>query len=287
MAESLLKNLDLSGLKTWQKVAIIGGGLGIAGLGYYEVKKKNAASATTAGNATASNGQTVTDPSTGDVYPAAADDPATGQTYAMEISEYGSVAAAETALASEDVSGYNSVAAVDETPVSAAGTGYSSNAAWSQAVTSGLTDIGYSSTDIATALGLYLAGKALSPDQQTIVYDALAEYGPPPVGTYGVIAAPNTVTGTATSGSTVTSSTSGGHVVSRSNNDAVVAWTPHGPATQWRTTITGPGPINGHVGTTSIPQASFSGLEAGHTYDVKVQPLPSGTPGTITLVTTK
>lgn len=287
MAENLLSGLGLKGLKTWQKVAIVGGGLGVAGLAYYESKKKSTA-ATTAANATAANGGTITDPASGDVYSDTAVDPDTGEAYEMEIDDYGSVATAEATLGGENVAGDNSVATVDETPVNAAGAGYSTNAQWSQAVTSGLSDIGYSATDIATALGVYLAGRPLTPDQQTIVYDALAEYGPPPVGTFGVIAAPNTVSSSgAVTGTTVTSSTSGGHVVSKSNNDAVIAWTPHGPATQWRTTITGPGPINGHVGTTSIPQATFSGLSAGHTYDVKVQPLPSGTPGTITIVTTK
>src|SRR5487761_168045 len=233
MADSLLKNLDLKGLKTWQKVAIVAGGLGVAGFAIYDYKK-NKTSATTAGNASASSAAMVTDPTTGQTYSATAEDPETGITYEQEIDMYGSVAAAEESLAGgSNGFGLSSLPAnnalVQETPFDVTtGTtaeGYSTNAAWAQAVETGLTQIGYSSTDVATALGYYFAGRALTSDQQTIIYDALAEYGPPPSGSYQVIAAPNTVSSTGTSSSTGTASVSGGHVVSANNNDATVAWT--------------------------------------------------------------
>jgi hypothetical protein len=96
--------------------------------------------------------------------------------------------------------------------------------------------------------------------------------------------------GGGTSTATATAPTvSGGHVVSVNNNRAVVAWTGTG-ASQWKVQIVGPGAINGHTATVGIPQASYSGLEAGHTYTVTVQPLvggrPAGTPGQIVLKTT-
>lgn len=305
MAESLLHNLNLSGLKTWQKVAIVGGGLGVAGLAYYESKKKkksSSSSSTTAGNSSASSPALVTDPTTGQQYPATADDPETGYTYEEEIDLYGSVSAADEALAGGSNSfGLSSLpannAVVDETPFDATtnttAEGYSTNAAWSQAVETGLTQIGYDSQDVATALGYYFAGRALTPDQQTIIYDALAEFGPPPSGSYQVIAAPNTVnpppTG-GTGGSTAPASVSGGHVVSANNNDAVIAWTGKN-AVKYTTVIQGPGKINGHTGTTTSPQATFSGLEAGHTYDVTITPYNSagqaGAKGVITIKTTK
>jgi hypothetical protein len=82
---------------------------------------------------------------------------------------------------------------------------------------------------------------------------------------------------------------SAGHVVSVKNNTAVVAWTGTG-ASQWKVQIVGPGAINGRTNTVGIPQASYSGLEAGHNYTVTVQPLvggkPAGTPGQITFKTT-
>lgn len=271
-------------------------------------------------------------------------DPLTGSAYLAEAQQYGSVSAAEQAYAGEasvdygsSYSGGGGVAGSSATPLVYAnevqGTTYASNAAWSQAVEAGLSDIGYSSTDIAAALGRYLGSLSETPDQASIVDAAIAEYGDPPVGTFTVIMAPattsttsgNTGTGTSTdtgttttttgsgSGGTTstgggststgssgsatsnpvsanpapaTSSTSGGHVVSVNNNDAVIAWTPHGPAKQWRTTIVGPGPINGHTSVDGVPQATYSGLSAGHNYEVTVQPLPTGTSGVIHILTT-
>jgi len=82
-----------------------------------------------------------------------------------------------------------------------------------------------------------------------------------------------------------------GHVVSVNNNQAVVAWDSTIKPGTWQVTIVGPGPINGRTNTVSIPQATYSGLEAGHTYTVTVQQLDSnGTPwgasGQIVFVTT-
>jgi len=95
--------------------------------------------------------------------------------------------------------------------------------------------------------------------------------------------------GGGTSTATAAPTVSGGHVVSVNNNRAVVAWTGSG-ASQWKVQIVGPGAINGHTSTVGIPQASYSGLEAGHTYTVTVQPLvggkPDGTPGQIVFKTT-
>ncbi len=196
------------------------------------------------------------------------------------------------------------------------GTGsYATNAAWSQAVTAGLSSLGYSSTDIAAALGLYFADAPLTTVQASIVQAAIAEFGPPPQGTYSIVSSPSSggavggsTGGTTTpvggstgssSGSTGSSSGStsgsgssapatstvwGGHVVSVNNNDAVIAWGHSGPATSWRVTRTGPGGTQ--TNTVYIPQATYSGLAAGHNYQVEVQPLPTGQPGEIHFQTT-
>ncbi|HTX65627.1 MAG TPA: hypothetical protein VMD31_07630 [Opitutaceae bacterium] len=99
-----------------------------------------------------------------------------------------------------------------------------------------------------------------------------------------------TGTGTTGSGTATTAKSSaptGGHVVSVSNNRATVAWNANG-ATRWQVKITGPGPINGHTSTVTVPQAVYTGLSAGHTYTVQVTPLsPPGPSGNITLVTSK
>lgn len=240
------------------------------------------------------------------------DDPLTGQTYLAEAEEYGSVAAAENAVAGESSLDYSTAYGTGSGGVVGTSTGtglvpanevqaatYASNAAWAQAAEAGLTDLGYSSTDIAAALGRYLGNLSETSDQATIVQAAIAEYGPPPVGSYQIIMASSTTTAgsgststgtttgsTSSSSSSATSTVSGGRVTSVTNNTAVIAWDHAGPATSWRLTITGPGAINGHVSTATIPQGTYSGLEAGHTYEVEIQPLPSGQPGEITIKTT-
>lgn len=212
---------DLKNLKTWQKVAILVGGLGVAGYVWYKHEQdSSSSSSTTAANSTSSTTPMVTDPSTGEEYPADSVDPMTGETYSEEIDEYGSVEAAESAYDSGDMnmlsSGYYPSDLIDygdydygDSTNVAPGTmdEYATNAQWSQAVESGLSSIGYSSTDVATALGYYLADRPLVvlPDGQNsmeIIEAALAEYGPPPQGSYSLIPPPTTAP--ASSGSTTT-----------------------------------------------------------------------------------
>jgi hypothetical protein len=88
-----------------------------------------------------------------------------------------------------------------------------------------------------------------------------------------------------------------GHVVSLNNNRAVLAWqvTPD-KVNRFQVTMHVSGPLNGRTGITTIPQASYSGLPAGHTGYITVQALvpdasgklvPSGKPGTIFFSTTR
>jgi len=65
-----------------------------------------------------------------------------------------------------------------------------------------------------------------------------------------------------------------GHATA-TNTRATVTWR----ATMtdfFQVTITGPGKINGHTAMIHEPQAVYSGLEAGHNYSVKIQPLVNG-----------
>lgn len=275
-------------------------------------------------NRASGSSQSGTDPATG--LPYSQDDqtdPLTGMTYAAEASEYGSVAAAEEAAstasepaygASSGTYGYvGSAGYPTENVTDSTTTGsYATNAAWSQAATAGLSSLGYSATDIAAALGLYFAGAPLTSDQASIVQAAVAEFGPPPQGTYSIVSTPSSggaVTGTGgttttssggtssgagTSGSVTApksapaASISGGRVMSVSNNDAVIAWQGSN-AVKYVVKISGPGAINGHTSTVTIPKATYSGLQAGHTYDVTVTPYNSaghaGKPGVITIET--
>lgn len=215
----------LSGLKkipTWGKFAIAAGGGAVV---YYVYKQheqasaNSAAAATTAAGATTSTPAMVTDPTTGESYPADAVDPSTGETYSEEIDEYGSVEAAESTFDEGVATGgigsslgyYGDEYGDYNYGYEGEATTYATNAQWSQAVESGLSSIGYSSTDVATALGYYLAERPLDtlPDGESsmeIIEAALAEYGPPPQGSYSLI--PPAVTTAATTGSTATTSTS-------------------------------------------------------------------------------
>jgi hypothetical protein len=204
--------IKLFGKTVSTPVAVAVGGGGLVAV-YLVIKQRKAAAA-------ASGTQTGTDPVTG--LPYSQDnqvDPLTGQTYLAEAQEYGSVAAAEQAVSAESagLTNYGSGAETSSygyapgTGSTVSGTGYASNAAWSQAVTAGLGDLGYSSSDVASALGLYLGGLPLNTladgtSAVSIVQAALAEYGPPPTPPAAGIIMPSG-TSTAAAGSTSTSTT--------------------------------------------------------------------------------
>jgi len=183
------------------------------------------------------------DPLTG--LPASQDtatDPATGQAYLAEAQQYGSVAAAEQALSGSG-SGYGyggggyggagTSTGADLVPATTvAGTTYGSNSAWAQAVEAGLTDIGYSPTDVAAALGRYLSNLSETPAQATIVHAGIAEYGPPPAGSYQVIQAP-TGTPVTPAGSWSYPAPGGLHVAGTAAKGVKLQWNPvTGPAGQ-------------------------------------------------------
>lgn len=167
------------------KIAIVVGGAAVA---YYMYKRKAASSS--------SSSSTGIDPVTG--LPYSQDnmiDPMTGMTYLAEATQYGSVSAAEAALAGSGVgTGAYGTGGYPVTTGSGGGgttSGYGTNAQWAQAVESGLSSIGYNPTNVADAIGRYLGGLPLTSSEATIVYAALGEYGNPPVGSYKVILQPS------------------------------------------------------------------------------------------------
>jgi hypothetical protein len=186
-------------------------------------------------------------------------DPLTGQAYLAEAQEYGSVSAAEQAVAGESAvdlsgaSGYGSGLVGTSTGTSLVpandvqATTYATNAAWAQAVEAGLTDVGYSSTDISAALGRYLGNLSETSAQATIVDAAMAEYGPPPTGTYTVILAPTTTaTGSGASGSGTSTATGTPQTapdpisISPGAGAVSLSWPAVGGATGYEYDITGP-----------------------------------------------
>jgi len=60
-----------------------------------------------------------------------------------------------------------------------------------------------------------------------------------------------------------------------SNTRATVTWKSTVTST-FEVTINGPGPLNGRMARVTKPAAVYSGLEAGHTYTVTIQPLVNG-----------
>lgn len=163
---------------------------GVAGIGIvYYIRRQSPA-----GGAAAGTAATVTDPSTGQSYPASGIDPVTGMSYASEISQYGSVSAAETAVgyggaagtayASGYVgtAGYPTASSYVGNPGQSTNTvTFTSNAAWTQAAQDYLVNtVGLASSQVSTALGTYVTGGAVNAAQQGIIEQAIAAEGYPP-----------------------------------------------------------------------------------------------------------
>jgi hypothetical protein len=273
---------------------IIGGAGGLILVIYLYKRGSSGSSAAASSSGTDSSG---VDPTTG--LPYSEDDtvdPLTGMTYLQEAQEYGSVSAAETAYASGSLgsslysdSGYSGTAGYSTsnvgTTTGTTSTSYATNAAWSQAVTAGLTELGYSSTDISTALGLFFSQQPLPTlsdgvSAASIVQAAEAEYGPPPQGTYEII--PSSSTGTTTGTGTTTATKSAGSI----SNLQPYSVTKTSFTARWNPDLNNTGgykyvlsQLNGVAvksGTTSGTSVSFTGLHSGYTYNFAVQGLPGG-----------
>jgi hypothetical protein len=197
MVDNPFKNLSKP-----QKYIVVAGGLAIGGFALVAHHKKTGSwSPFATGTAATSNSSaTGTDPVTGLPYSQdTATDPITGLQYLQEAQQYGSVAAAEASVSAFGQSTATG-SGIPVNPASPASSGsintpvgtsvYTSNAAWAQAATAGLADVGYSETDVATALGAYLTQQPLTPAQAQLVNTAIAEYGPAPVGNLQVILQP-------------------------------------------------------------------------------------------------
>jgi hypothetical protein len=189
-------------LSTKQKYVVGAGGLGIGIFALVAHHKKTGSWSpfATGTAATSNSGATGTDPVTGLPYTQdSVTDPITGETYLAEAQQYGSVAAAEASVSAFGQSSATG-SGIPVNPASPASSGsintpvgtsvYTSNAAWAQAATAGLTDVGYSGTDVATALGDYLTQTPVTAAQKTLIDTAIAEYGPAPVGNLQVILQP-------------------------------------------------------------------------------------------------
>src|SRR5487761_148930 len=202
---------------------IVYGGVGVVVVGgilYFKNKNSSSSSGTSAS-------QSGTDPVTGLPYTQDSQiDPATGMTYLAEAQQYGSVSAAEAAVSANyggggvyggsgyggtGTSGYSGTGYGYPTYSATGTTGqYATNADWAQAVTAALPGItGDSQTDVAAAVAHYLAALPLTATQVNDIQVALAEFGPPPVGSFSVISQ-GSGSGTTSTGSSGSSTGSSG-----------------------------------------------------------------------------
>jgi hypothetical protein len=271
-------------LKGWQQAAVVvGGGATVAGLVVYEKRAKAAqaasaaepAPATAAAAGTTATAGEIEDPTTGQFYPDDSVDPETGLTYQQEITEYGSVSAADQ----EGLQDQGELQ--DETPEEyeeqiggaggTSGTAVSTNAQWMAEVESGLSEQGYSASDIGQGIAGYFAGKPLgtSPDGTnlyTMMNLAVSEYGPPPTGSYPLLNGGGTSSLPGTGATVTVPNVTGKSVAAADSALTALGLVPGAHSTET-------GTVNGQT-----PGAGKS-VASGSTVDLSVTPATTATGG--------
>jgi large repetitive protein len=318
----MAKEITIAGHKfpEWSVYATAGVTV-IAGVWYY--KKRQASSASSSSSADPN----AIDPVTG--LPYSEDntvDPLTGLTYLAEAEEYGSVAAAESAVSAASTSaglggGSGTVDTGGSTSnvggtTTSTGSAFTTNQQWAASAVAALEALGYSSTESTAAIAAYLAGMSLTTTQTTLVQTALAELGPPPVGTFSITTTPagSTSGGSGSSGTgTGTGTTTGApkpktgpitvtpvglHTTSVGTTSAQVAWTAptipsgQGPLTGYSIEVyNSNGSAEGSPWTVAPTQlyANAGGLKSKTAYHINVwcDPATSGGPhATVSFTTT-
>lgn len=248
-------------LKPWQQGAVAIGGLGVVGVVIWQHQKAKktpaipvGTPAAAAASGVASAAGEVQDPTTGDQYPIDAIDPNSGLPYGQEIAEYGSVSAADTATgagyqaASQGVTPQEYVEQTGGTP--GVGATVTTNAQWMAEVETGLSEQGYSASDIGQGLAAYFASKPLGTSSEgtnlfTMMNLAISEYGPPPTGSYPLLIGSSTpAAGNGSGGSTTPSgaprTAPDPLTIKPGKGEVTVSWPPVGGATSYEVDITGP-----------------------------------------------
>ncbi len=133
------------------------------------------------------------------------------------------------------------------------------NAAWSQYASNQLVALDVASgSDIATALGNYLAGRPLTSAQQAIVQAAIAYAGYPPVGTHVVVPGGDT---------DITVAPTGLKVIGQSPNSVTLSWVAVAGASFYDVYRSGAASNAVRSGATS---ATISGLNPNTSYTFQV-----------------
>jgi PASTA domain len=186
------------GLKGWQKGAVVIGGVAVGGATVLAYRKKKSGTGAAAAVPSATSGM-VTDPTTGQSYPADSIDPVTDLTYGIELQEYGSIAAADQAVTAQAGAAYSGGATTGgnggdsyDEQAGTGSTGTATNAQWVAEVESALSQLGYADTDIQQGLARYFSSSpqgtaADGTNLYQMMDTAIGEFGPPPSGTYALV----------------------------------------------------------------------------------------------------
>lgn len=169
----------------------------------------------------------------------------------------------------------NSTATNPAAPASAT---YANNDAWSEAAVNYLVGLGISPTEATNAIQLYLAGQALTTQQQADVNEAIQALGAPP--TLPDAAPPNTTgtgTGTGTGGVSASNPPTGVTISAKTPTSLTVKWNKAANATGYDIQA---GETKGShkYGTSTGPNttsATIGGLAADTHYFVQVQAKPA------------
>jgi len=225
------------------------GGLGVVGLlGFQYYKSKSSKAATTAAAAATSTDQYPPDGTAGNPSDPYSTDPATGQTYGNESAGSGGIYGAygtggggwdpNTGMYTDpngaqcqnpDANGYC------PSPTGSNGPPFSDNSQWSGWVIQTMTannpalDVGA----LTDALGLYLAGQPVGTSQQTLVFDAIAIGGDPPVSGPNGYPPKIASSGSKGGGQHAHNPVAGLHVTQEGYTSAEIAWTKDPHATSY------------------------------------------------------
>jgi hypothetical protein len=160
-----------------KKWFIIVGGGSVLMIGYVLYRKHSASAAAAATPATDQAATTgAIDPATGDIAGSAQDQ---ADLAAIQAGGYGNAAYGSTAGGYYAGSGALGTSGVTP-PVPGTG-GFTTNGQWAQQAEQDLGGLGISQTALAAALGHYLTGQTLATGEQSLVDQAIAEEGYPPV----------------------------------------------------------------------------------------------------------
>lgn len=249
--------LKLPGLGEQKKTTVyVVGGVVVLVLGVAWYRAKKTAAAVPVPTATDATGTAGTDASSGDT--------SMDYTGAYDSSLYGD---GSTNLYGQPLYGDGSTQTIPG--------GYTNNPQWSQAAEDYLANtVGLNATSVQAALGKYLTGGTVTPDQQNIIEQAIAAVGyPPQSGPNGY--PPSIQLGTATPSGPSDLAAPHLQLISKHRGGAVLAWTPVTGAAGYQIYLNG-SPYR-HPGAQTVLHTLIATVAYNGSYTV--YPVPSTTSG--------